>query len=76
MYADVDVLPMALAVACLQRGQHAHHGEHATAQVPDGDAGAGRVVGIVTGDRHAATDSLHHLVERWALVVGAVLAEA
>ena len=70
------MLAQAGALPRQQRRLHAHDGEHAAAQVADGNAGPHLLPRPHAGDGHAAAESLHDLVKGRTLVMGAVLAEA
>ena len=63
-------------VARVQRGQHGDGAEEPAGEVAHGHAGAdGRAAGLA-GDRHAAAVALRDHVERGAVAVRALLAEA
>jgi hypothetical protein len=68
--------PTARGATLGQRRQHADGAEDAAAQVADRDARCAPGPVGETGDRHAATHALHHLVEGRPVGFGAGLAEA
>src|SRR5215212_6266629 len=75
-HRDVDVAPLAAALAVEERGDDGVGGEHAPADVRDRYPEPSRRAARVPGDAHYAAGALHDEVVCRALVVGAGLPES
>ena len=75
-HGNINVLALATALTFIQCGQHPDHAKHTAAQIGDGQTGAQRALGTVTGNRHIAAVGLYNLVKRGAVVTRAFGAKA
>ncbi len=62
-HSDIHMLPPASALPLCDCSQDTQRAKYAAAQIADGDATAGRSGLGCSGDGHATTHGLHHLVE-------------